>query len=289
MMVATAENRRPRRRVDGETLIFATPGNPVAQVRLPQVMEVVFDALGINAVWLPMHVEREGLGVVLHALRTVRNFRGITVAIPYKPTVASMVDRLTLSAQACGSVNLVRLEADGALLGDMVDGAGFLRGLELRGFVLRGAVVWLVGVGGAGAAIAAALCAAGVERLFLTDSSPGRATLVAERLAGFYPRTPIDVVTAAPRPVDFAINATPCGLSPSDPLPFDPMRLAPATIVCDIIMKPKETALLAAARQRGIAIHHGHHTLDAQIPMYLSFVGIPVPDERAVIALASAA
>jgi shikimate dehydrogenase len=67
------------------------------------------------------------------------------------------------------------------------------------------------------------------------------------------------------------------------------MRLAPATIVCEIIMKPKETALLAAARQRGIAIHHGHHTLDAQIPMYLNFVGIPVPDERAVIALASVA
>jgi len=36
MMEATAADRKPRRRVDGETLIFATPGNPVAQIRLPR-------------------------------------------------------------------------------------------------------------------------------------------------------------------------------------------------------------------------------------------------------------
>jgi len=78
---------------DGNTLIFATPGNPVAQVRLPQVMEVVFARLGINAVWVPMHVDQEGLRTVVEALRTLRNFRGITVAIPHKPAIGAMLDR----------------------------------------------------------------------------------------------------------------------------------------------------------------------------------------------------
>src|SRR3712207_9586651 len=66
-----------------------------------------------------------------------------------------------------------------------------------------------------------------------------------------------------------SVDATPLGLKPGDPLPFDLRGLAPEAIVCDIIMKPKETALLRAARERGMRTHYGHHMLDAQIPMYL--------------------
>jgi len=96
-------------------------------------------------------------------------------------------------------------------------------------------------------------------------------------------------VAKPPGPVDFAINATPCGLGPDDPLPFDPLALSEKTIVCDIIMKPKETRLLQAAQARGMRVHHGHHMLDAQIPMYLDFLGIPFPDERTVMAISSRA
>jgi shikimate dehydrogenase len=275
--------------VDGNTLIFATPGNPVAQIRLPQVMEAVFADLGINAVWLPMHVEADGLATVLQGLRTIHNFRGITVAIPYKPVVGAMLDRLTRTAQAAGSVNLVRREPDGTLLGDIVDGTGFVRGLELQGHAPKGATAWIVGLGGGGSAIAAALAEAGVARLYLSEARRERAAALAERLAHYYPSLPVQLVEAPPGRVDFAINATPCGLQPGDPLPFDPSRLAAETIVCDIIMKPKDTALLEAARARGLRVHYGHHMLDAQIAMYLRFLGLPCPDERAVIAVASRA
>ena len=77
-------------------------------------MAAVFDALGINAVWIPMQVDEAGLAVVLQGLRSIRNFRGITVAIPHKPGILPMLDRLTHTAQASGAVNLVRLEPDGA-------------------------------------------------------------------------------------------------------------------------------------------------------------------------------
>ena len=200
-----------------------------------------------------------------------------------------MLDRLTPRAQAAGSVNLVRLEPDGKLLGDIVDGAGFVRGLELRGYAVNGATAWLVGVGGGGSAIAAALAAAGVARLYLTELNKERATVIHQRLAHYYPKTSIQVVDAPPGPVDFAINATPCGLGPNDPLPFDAAALSAQTVVCDIIMKPRETRLLQAAQARGMRVHHGHHMLDVQIPMYLEFLGIPFPDERAVMEISSRA
>jgi shikimate dehydrogenase len=273
--------------IDGNTLIFATPGNPVAQVRLPQVMEVVFRELKINAVWVPMHVDHEGLKVVVQALRTMKNFRGITVAIPHKPAIGALLDRLSLRAQAAGAVNLVRLDPDGKLSGDIVDGAGFVRGLELRGHSVRGATVWLVGVGGGGSAIAAALAEAGVGKLYLRDADPARAKAMIGRLKRHYPAISVEVSEEPPHKVDFAVNATPVGLKPDDPLPFDPALLPKSTMVCDIIMKPRETRLLQAAQARGLRVQHGQHMMDAQVPMYLEFLGIPFPDEKHVIEIAS--
>lgn len=282
-----AMNANRRGEIDGETLIFATPGDPVAQMRLPSVMGPVFAALGINAVWLPLHVDRAGLSLVLQALRSVRNFKGITVAIPYKPVVAELIERMSARARAAGAVNLVRLEPDGSLAGDMVDGAGFVRGLEMRGYSPKGAKAWLVGAGGAGSAIASALAEAGVDRLYLTEADRARGAAVVERLRSYHRGSAIELVATPPGPVDLAVNATPAGLKAGDPLPFDPTGLAAETLVCDIIMKPKETPLLRAAQALGLKVHHGHHTLDSQIPMYLRFFGFTVPDERAIVALAS--
>lgn len=275
--------------IDGNTLIFATCGNPVAQVRLPQVMEVVFRELKVNAVWVPMHVDHEGLKVLMQALRTMRNFRGLTVTIPHKPAIGAMLDRLSQRAQAAGAVNLVRLDPDGKLFGDIVDGAGFVRGLELRGHSVKGATVWLVGVGGAGSAIAAALAEARVGQLFLRDADAQRVKAMIDRLKSRYPKLAVEVVEEPPAAMDFAVNATPLGLKTGDPLPFDPAQLPVSTIVCDIIMKPRETQLLQAAQARGMRVQHGQHMMDAQVPMYLEFLGIPFPDEKTVLELCSRA
>lgn len=275
--------------IDGNTLIYSTPGNPVAQVRLPQVMEVVFRELGHNAVWVPMHVDHEGLKVVVQALRTMRNFRGMTVAIPHKPAVGALLDRLSRRAQAAGAVNLVRREPDGTLYGDIVDGAGFVRGLELKGHSVKGATAWLVGVGGGGSAIAASLAEAGIGRLYMRDAELGRAKAMVERLQQHYPSVRAEVAEQPPADPDYAINATPVGLLPDDPTPFDPAALPESTMVCDIIMKPRETRLLQAAQLRGMRVQHGQHMLDAQVPMYLDFLGIPYPDEARIMAISAGA
>jgi shikimate dehydrogenase len=278
--------RSPAQALDGSAMLFATLADPVAQVRLPQVMAAVFQALGVNAAWVPMHVPPDALPAALAALRAIPNFAGITVSIPHKPALAASVDRLSRRALASGGANLARRDPDGALCGDMVDGAGFVRGLELQGLAVAGAAAWVVGAGGAGAAIATSLAESGAERVYLTEADPRRAEAVAERMRHHYPGTRVEVVAAPPGRLDLAINATPLGLRACDPLPFDPGRLDPAATVCDIVMKPRETALLIRARELGLRVHHGHHMLDAQVPMYLDFLGIPVADEARVVAIA---
>ncbi len=165
-------------------------------------------------------------------------------------------------------------DEDGTLIGDNVDGVGFVRGLEAQGHRVRDASIWLVGLGGAGGGIAAALCEAGVGRLLVTEIQDARASKGIDRLLHHYPDVPVAEVRSPPKGIHIAINATPLGLRPEDPQSFDPMTLDPDTVVADVIMSPAETPLLQRARTHGRRIHHGRHMLDHQVPLYLEWFGI---------------
>jgi shikimate dehydrogenase len=260
--------------VNGATRLYGTIGDPIRQLRMTGVMPQVFAATGTNAVWLPFEGGADLLPLMLDALGKMRNLGGFTVTIPHKTAIIDMLGRATPRARAAGSVNLVRRDPDGVLAGDNVDGVGFVRGLEAQGHRVKGASVWLVGLGGAGGGIAAALCEAGVGRLLVTEISETRAGKAIDRLLTHYPDVPVAEVRTPPKGVHIAVNATPLGLRPDDPQPFDPMILDPDTVVADVIMSPVETPLLKRARTHGRRIHHGRHMLDHQVPLYLDWFGI---------------
>jgi shikimate dehydrogenase len=260
--------------VNGATRLYGTIGDPIRQLRATAVMSQVFAAVGANAVWLPFEGGPALLPVMLKALGEMRNLGGFTVTIPHKTAILPLLGRVTKRAQASGSVNLVKREKNGTLSGDIVDGLGFVKGLEAQGHRVKGASVWLVGLGGAGGAIAAALCEAGVGRLLVSELDDGRADAALNRLSRFYPDVPVASVNTPPKGIHYAINATPLGLRPGDPLSFDPMTLDHDTLVAEVIMSPVETALLQRARTHGRRIHHGRHMLDHQVPLYLEWFGI---------------
>ena len=261
--------------INGATRLYGTIGDPIRQLRMTGIMPQVFAAVGANAVWLPFEGAADLLPVMLEALVRMRNLGGFTVTIPHKTGILPLLGCTTRRAEASGSVNLVRRDPDGTLAGDIVDGTGFVRGLEAQGHRVRGASVWLVGLGGAGGAIAAALCEAGVGRLLVTEIDAERAEIAIDRLLRHYPDVPVAEVATPPKGVHIAINATPLGLRPGDPLSFDPVTLDSAALVADVIMSPVETPLLQRARAHGRRIHHGRHMLDHQIPLYLEWFGIP--------------
>lgn len=260
--------------VNGATRLYGTIGDPIRQLRLTGVMPQVFAATGVNAVWLPFEGGPDLLPLMLDALAKMRNLGGFTVTIPHKTAMLDLVARATPRAMAAGSVNVVRRDPDGVLAGDNVDGLGFVRGLEAQGHRVKGASVWLVGLGGAGGAIAAALCEAGVGRLLVTELQEVRAGKAIDRLLSHYPDVPVAEVSMPPKGIHIAINATALGLRAGDPQAFDPMTLDPDVVVADVIMSPVETPLLMRARTHGRRIHHGRHMLDHQVPLYLDWFGI---------------
>jgi shikimate dehydrogenase len=71
-----------------------------------------------------------------------------------------------------------------------------------------------------------------------------------------------------------------------DPLPMDVDRIAPSTLVGEVVMKQEITPFLAAARARGCEIQVGTDMLFEQIPAYLEFFGFrtTTPDELRAVA-----
>jgi shikimate dehydrogenase len=201
--------------------------------------------------------------------------------MPHKVTTAGLVDECTTTVKIAGSCNAIRKRPDGTLHGDMFDGTGFARGLRHKGFAFGGAKCLVVGTGGVGSAIAASLAAEGVASISLCDIDRVPAEGLATRLRNHYPRLAVDVRGSDPAGYDLVVNATPLGMKPGDPLPFDVARLAPATFVGEVVMREEITPMLRAAQDRGCPFVVGTDMLFEMIPAYLEFFGFPTasPEE----------
>ena len=94
--------------------------------------------------------------------------------MPHKVTTTHLVDEITTTARIAGACNAVLRRPDGSLLGDMFDGAGFVRGVERKGRRIAGARALVVGCGGVGSAIAASLAPPARQRWACTIRSHRR-------------------------------------------------------------------------------------------------------------------
>ncbi len=259
--------------ITGTTRVFLILGDPVAQVRAPEVFNHLFRKHGADAVLVPAQVPVAQFETFARTVLTARNIDGLWLAIPHKTAMVELLDRCDTLGRIAGAVNAARRNADGSLEGGAFDGIGFVKALDHFGIPHAGRSALVVGVGGGGVAIAASLAQRGVGRLALFDAAPGRAAEVAARIRKVFPVEVTTPGSSDPAGHDLVVNASPLGLQPGDALPFDVARLDPGAAVVDILMKNPPTPLLRACHARGIAAFPGFEMLVQQMPEYLSFFG----------------
>lgn len=264
--------------IDGNTRLIAHVGYPTGTFKAPLIYNPYFESIGCNAVVVPMGVKPDDFESAFPAITRFSNFHGALVTMPYKIAVSGLMDRVSPAASIAGSCNAVRRCPDGALEGDMFDGEGFARGMLRRGRTIRGAAALIVGSGGVGSAIAAALAAHGLARLGLHDLDEARAAGVAERLSVHFPDLEVSTGGKDPSGYGIVVNATPLGMEQGDPLPLDPARLMPSAFVGEVVLKAEKTDFLRAAEARGCEVQPGIDMLFEQIPAYLEFFGLPAAD-----------
>ncbi len=267
--------------ITGKTTLIAHIGYPTEAFKAPMIYNPYFEHAGIDAVVVPMGVQGDDYAALLRNLFRMTNLRGALVTMPHKVTTVALLDEVTPTVRIAGSCNAILKRPDGTLLGDMFDGAGFVRGAQRKGARLAGAKVLVVGSGGVGSAIAASLAAAGSASIRLFDAHPAVADALAARLREHYPALAVETGSKDPAGCNVVVNATPLGMKDGDPLPIDVSRIGVGTFVGEVVMKEEYTPLLRAAMDKGCPVQVGTDMLFEMIPAYLEFFGYPTttPDE----------
>ncbi|WP_100964825.1 shikimate dehydrogenase [Bosea sp. FBZP-16] len=263
--------------ISGHTRVYALLADPVHHVLTPQKLNALMQERGHDGVMVPVHVAPADLDTVVAGLKGMKSLGGFVVTVPHKTAIVALCDEVSRQAQLVGAVNCVRRAADGRLIGEILDGLGFVAGLRREGFEPSGRRVLLLGAGGAANAVAFALAEAGVASLAIANRTRAKSQDLARRLAQAFPELRVELDNPDSAECDIVVNGTSLGLAAGDALPVDASRLSPDYIVADVIMQPRLTALLAAAQARGCRIHYGLPMLECQLELMADFMGMMGP------------
>jgi shikimate dehydrogenase len=259
--------------INGRTELIAHLGYPTETFTAPMIYNPWFASRGINAVVVPMGVQSENYAAFLGPLFRLSNIRGALVTMPHKVTTVGLLDEAAVAVQVAGSCNAILRRPDGSLYGELFDGIGFVRGAKRKGFNFSGADCLIIGTGGVGSAIAAAIAAECPASIGLFDIDTAAAERLADRLRRHFPGLAVGLRGNGPADYRLVVNATPLGMAAGDPLPFDPARLEADAFVGDVVLTAELTPLLRLAAERGCRYLIGTDMLFEQIPAYLEFFG----------------
>ena len=262
----TAEEMRGLYRVqsiDEDTLITGVVGSPVSHSLSPHIHNAAFNALGQNAVYLPIEVARLDEFMRRMVSPRTREFewrlRGLSVTAPHKSAVIGHLDWVEPKASEIGAVNTLVVEGE-RLRGYNTDADAALT--ALRGLIeLRGARVAVVGAGGAARAVLWGLRREGAHAtVFARDVDRARPTAV---------RFGASVTSsdgARFGDYDVVINATPLGTRGREEgeTPATARQLRGARVAYDLVYNPSTTRFMREASEAGCTTVGGLSMLVAQ-------------------------
>lgn len=264
-------------------------GHPVAHSKSPVMHNALYEALGLD--WDYGFADRED-GQAAERFIRGRDFRGCNITMPYKPLALAQADIKAASAKLAGGANVL-VSKEGTLIGYNVDGKGCVGFLEMRGVRFSEAKVVICGTGPTSLAILHSCAEAGAADVVLLGRDKARAQACVN---GYLEQYQELLSTAIPLPsaveghlgfaeayehaafrfgdyegartalgqADIIIDATPLGMHPGDPAPFDVSLLHPGQVVMDVVYGHGLSALLAGAQEAGARTFDGAGMLVGQ-------------------------
>lgn len=257
-------------RITGAVKVGAIVGRPVAHSLSPVIHNAWIEAAGLDAAYVAFAPPDAAAFEALIAAGRAGLVCGLNVTAPFKEQAFALADTNSDTARLSSSSNLLTFR-DGRVHADSTDGLGLLRALteQAPALSLAGAVVTLLGAGGAARAAAAALAGAGA-RVRVVNRTLERAEALAADLGQGVEAWPAGA--AALDGTALIINAL--SVQPD----IDLARLKPATVVMDMTYRPLHTPFLAAARAHRLTTVDGLAMLIGQAgPSFEAIFGLPPP------------
>ncbi|OAE13578.1 shikimate dehydrogenase [Pseudomonas simiae] len=265
-------------------------GSGIQASRTPALHEQEGDAQGLR--YLYRLIDLEPLQLSINALPDLLNaaelmqFTGLNITYPCKQAILPLLDELSDEARGIGAVNTVVFKA-GKRIGHNTDCLGFAEGFRRNlNDVARHRVVQM-GAGGAGAAVAHALLAEGVEHLSIFDVDASRARDLVDNLAQRFGARRAQVgnhLENAMAEADGLVNTTPMGMAKLPGTPVPPALLRAELWVAEIVYFPLETELLRSARALGCRTLDGGNMAVFQAVKAFELFSGETPDAQRMLA-----
>lgn len=269
---------RPRR-------VYGVVGSHAERSLSPRMHAAAFRALGLPYAFVPLTVTSEqelaslmqpsGSGL-LDALG-LSTF-GFAVTMPWKEKAALFCDVLAPRAKRAGAVNTV-LPRVGKVMGDLTDVDGMTRVLLDAGVSLAGALVAVLGSGGAARAALVTLQLSGSKALLVARNATKAASLAREFGAQV-------VAPERLRDARAFINATPAGVDGEEDELLARLALPAGCVVVDMPYGDRPTFLEHLAHERGWEYVSGKEVLLFQgISQFAAMNGVAPPVQAMAQAL----
>jgi 3-dehydroquinate dehydratase/shikimate dehydrogenase len=259
--------------------LFGMVGCPVLHSYSPRIHNNAFRAQSRSALYVPFHVENfedfrtnilesravESLGFSLNAL---------SIVSPYKSVALDAAHALSPMVARAGSTNFFRRNGDRAWVADTTDADGILLTLRDRDVHCHNKPVAVIGCGGSGRAMAAALHHAGAH-VTLVNRGLERGSYARDLLG--LPFVPLREFSAEGYSV--IVNATPVGRD-SEEISFSVDSLRRDAVIVDLVYRDRPTPLITRTRGPGRITIDGWDMLVTQaVQQFRLMTGaeIPVP------------
>lgn len=237
-------------------LKYGIAGHPVRHSLSPAMQLAAFAESGIDADYSLYDISPRGLEEFLDGLAR-DGISGLNVTIPHKIKAKEYLERrgsLDPVAEKLGAVNTIKVsDAGGKPRGYNTDGPGFYRSLvEDLKFEPEGKKIFVLGAGGAAKAVIMYLGNA-PARISVFDTDASRTASLGEHFGRYFDRKRLDIVPGAQAVPDaigesaLLINATPVGMSESDPSPVGKDLLHKGLYVYDLVYNRPYTQLVRDA------------------------------------------
>jgi 3-dehydroquinate dehydratase/shikimate dehydrogenase len=233
--------------VDAATLVYGVAGDPVAHSMSPIMMNTAFRRETVNAVYLALHAKT--LKDLLACVNDIP-LRGLSITMPYKQDIVSVLSNSDVLTRQIGACNTVVRGQDGKLYGFNTDVAGVVGPLEQR-MMLQGTKILIVGAGGVARAAAFGLKNKGAE-VFITNRTADKGQALARQSKSKY----LKRADVAKSNFDVIVNATPVGMGANRQSPLEDKELN-TKYVFDLVYVPAETRLMKMARAKNIEVIPG--------------------------------
>jgi len=249
-------------KLNRQTTIFALIGDPVIQSDGHYFHNAYYKDHHLNAVYVKFKLSKNELAEFFQRIKLLP-IKGLSVTMPLKESVLPFVDHCDETAERVNAVNTLKI-IHGEIYATNTDVSGVLQPIQQQ-MALQDKKALVIGAGGAAKAVIYALQSAGAV-VSVINRSEDKAQLLARQFA--IRVQPYDIKES----FDLVVNTLPDMPRIRDFIsPIVENVISSATLVMDVVYKPKETAFIQCVQHYTTKIIYGDKMFLAQAEAQAKF------------------